>query len=183
MSISKKKAGSDNNISGGCLPLYYHQHQEELSISQKFALARFTKKFCYLSSCSITVIPAFHSLTKGKLTLDLVDTRRQQEDPLQSYITLMFPLCQQKTVTLSDFPTVSTKVIEPYRLKVKIEVTGIKFGQIVAYLKLTPAFVYTNSISLPKELTINAYTSQGTEYVTKKKILDKGVDTTALSFI
>lgn len=170
MSI-KKATTSDNQTRGLWIPLMYQQHQESLKISKPFSFLQIGRRFSVLSSLSLSFEPAFRTLTSGTISLSIKDKRRQEGDPLEKYLTLTIPLTETRDLIITDFPTIDRSISSPYLIEIDIKASGIKFNQVVGYLRLVPHFLYTNTSSLPEKVTVRELGPKGRPI----KIIDQEV--------
>ncbi|UUC10119.1 putative movement protein [Soybean blotchy mosaic virus] len=133
----------------------HSQHQEELAIIKPFVFFEsILKRYCKLSNLSITIEPCFRALTQDLIIIRVIDGRYAATDPLREYCKIETSLTNQRTWIISDFPTVPKGTKSPYRIEVETKVTGIKFGNILCYLKIVPTFFYSNRAEQPSKVTV-----------------------------
>ncbi|DAF42317.1 TPA_asm: P3 [Bemisia tabaci-associated virus 1] len=133
----------------------HKQHQEELVIIKPFAFFdSILKRYCKLSSLTITIEPCFRALTQEKLTIRVVDGRYNITDPLREYCKIETSATESHTWIISDFPTVPKSAPSPYRVEIETKVSGVKFGQILCYMRIIPTFFYTNRSEQPSKVSV-----------------------------
>ncbi|QLT57526.1 putative movement protein [Cucurbit cytorhabdovirus 1] len=131
------------------------QHQEELAIIKPFAFFdSILKRYCRLSTLSITVEPCFRALSHDLLIIRIVDGRYQPSNPLREYCRIDTSVTDSRTWVISDFPTVPKGTASPYRIEIESKIEGIKFGETICYLRIIPSFFYTNRAEQPSKVTV-----------------------------